>query len=176
MKLKNALLWKCGSLKKKTFFVICEITFHLETYVSILCLNLVTLIIIYNFYASTQLPHRARIILQNEFIFIFKLFLHSFSLFKDIKSVPNYFITDVLHSLFICYQVGSRRVIQVACLLMLLQGIFNKFGALFIIIPEPVIGGIFCVMFGMITAFGNECILKMPYAPLILIYIYPPKL
>lgn len=51
-------------------------------------------------------------------------------------------------------KVGSRRVIQFACLIMLLQGIFNKFGALFMIIPEPIVGGIFCVMFGMITAFG----------------------
>ncbi|XP_017305007.1 solute carrier family 23 member 2 isoform X5 [Diaphorina citri] len=51
-------------------------------------------------------------------------------------------------------KVGSRRVIQYACALMLLQGIINKFGAVFIIIPEPVVGGIFCVMFGMIAAFG----------------------
>ncbi|XP_054284348.1 solute carrier family 23 member 1 isoform X2 [Macrosteles quadrilineatus] len=51
-------------------------------------------------------------------------------------------------------KVGSRRVIQYACVLMLLQGVINKFGAFFIIIPEPVVGGIFCVMFGMITAFG----------------------
>ncbi|KAK7586119.1 hypothetical protein V9T40_003995 [Parthenolecanium corni] len=51
-------------------------------------------------------------------------------------------------------KVGSRRVIQVACLIMLFQGVFNKFGAFFIIIPEPIIGGIFCVMFGMITAYG----------------------
>lgn len=51
-------------------------------------------------------------------------------------------------------KVGSRRVIQWACLLMILQGVINKFGAAFIIIPEPVVGGIFCIMFGMITAFG----------------------
>uniref|UniRef100_A0A8D8RSW4 Solute carrier family 23 member 2 n=1 Tax=Cacopsylla melanoneura TaxID=428564 RepID=A0A8D8RSW4_9HEMI len=51
-------------------------------------------------------------------------------------------------------KVGSRRVIQYACALMLLQGVINKFGAVFIIIPEPVVGGIFCVMFGMIAAFG----------------------
>lgn len=52
-------------------------------------------------------------------------------------------------------KVGSRRVIQYACVLMILQGVINKFGAIFIIIPQPVVGGIFCVMFGMITAFGN---------------------
>ncbi|XP_073988001.1 solute carrier family 23 member 1 isoform X2 [Rhodnius prolixus] len=51
-------------------------------------------------------------------------------------------------------KIGSRRVIQYACILMILQGVINKFGALFIIIPQPVVGGIFCVMFGMIAAFG----------------------
>lgn len=51
-------------------------------------------------------------------------------------------------------KVGSRRVIQWACVLMILQGVISKFGAVFIIIPEPIVGGIFCVMFGMICAFG----------------------
>ncbi|XP_066596965.1 solute carrier family 23 member 1 isoform X2 [Prorops nasuta] len=51
-------------------------------------------------------------------------------------------------------KVGSRRVIQWACALMILQGIVSKFAAIFIIIPEPIVGGIFCVMFGMICAFG----------------------
>ncbi|XP_018056966.1 PREDICTED: solute carrier family 23 member 1 [Atta colombica] len=51
-------------------------------------------------------------------------------------------------------KVGSRRVIQWACFLMLLQGVISKFGAVFIIIPEPIVGGIFCIMFGMICAFG----------------------
>ncbi|XP_012220241.1 solute carrier family 23 member 1 isoform X1 [Linepithema humile] len=51
-------------------------------------------------------------------------------------------------------KVGSRRVIQWACFLMILQGVISKFGAVFIIIPEPIVGGIFCVMFGMICAFG----------------------
>uniref|UniRef100_A0A182XWU4 Uncharacterized protein n=1 Tax=Anopheles stephensi TaxID=30069 RepID=A0A182XWU4_ANOST len=51
-------------------------------------------------------------------------------------------------------KVGSRRVIQWAAFIMILQGVLNKFGAAFIMIPDPVVGGIFCVMFGMITAFG----------------------
>ncbi|KAG8042724.1 hypothetical protein G9C98_005364 [Cotesia typhae] len=51
-------------------------------------------------------------------------------------------------------KVGSRRVIQWACVLMVLQGLISKFSAVFIIIPEPIVGGIFCVMFGMIAAFG----------------------
>lgn len=33
-------------------------------------------------------------------------------------------------------------------------GVLSKFGALFITIPEPIIGGIFCVLFGMIAATG----------------------
>ncbi|ETN66964.1 solute carrier family 23 member 2 [Anopheles darlingi] len=51
-------------------------------------------------------------------------------------------------------RVGSRRVIQWAAAIMIVQGVLSKFGAIFIMIPDPVVGGIFCVMFGMIIAFG----------------------
>ncbi|XP_049305370.1 solute carrier family 23 member 2 [Bactrocera dorsalis] len=51
-------------------------------------------------------------------------------------------------------KVGSRRVIQWASLIMIVQGVIGKFGAVFIMIPDSVVGGIFCVMFGMIIAFG----------------------
>jgi len=51
-------------------------------------------------------------------------------------------------------KVGSRRVIQAAALMMLFFGVLSKLGALFITIPEPIIGGGFCVMFGMIAATG----------------------
>ncbi|XP_028157855.1 solute carrier family 23 member 2 isoform X1 [Ostrinia furnacalis] len=51
-------------------------------------------------------------------------------------------------------KVGSRRVVQWAAGLMVLQGVVGKLGAVFIIIPQPIIGGLFCVMFGMIAAFG----------------------
>lgn len=51
-------------------------------------------------------------------------------------------------------KIGSRRVIQWAALVMIIQGLFGKLGALFILIPDPVIGGVFCTMFGLITAFG----------------------
>lgn len=37
---------------------------------------------------------------------------------------------------------------------MIVQGVINKFGAVFIMVPDPVVGGIFCVMFGMTAAFG----------------------
>lgn len=62
---------------------------------------------------------------------------------------------EIHHQLFAHkMQIGSRRVIQWAALIMILQGVINKFGAVFIMIPDPVVGGLFCVMFGMITAFG----------------------
>ncbi|XP_059178848.1 solute carrier family 23 member 1-like [Physella acuta] len=51
-------------------------------------------------------------------------------------------------------KVGSRVVIQVAGCLMLVLGCLGKFGALFVTIPEPVVGGLFYVMFGMVGAVG----------------------
>jgi len=45
-------------------------------------------------------------------------------------------------------QVGSRRVVQVGALIMLILGCLGKFGALFVTIPDPVIGGMFLVTFG----------------------------
>ena len=50
--------------------------------------------------------------------------------------------------------MGSRRVVQFGALVMLLFGVLGKFGALFTTIPEPIVGGVFMVMFGMITAVG----------------------
>ncbi|XP_078347816.1 solute carrier family 23 member 2-like [Oculina patagonica] len=51
-------------------------------------------------------------------------------------------------------KVGSLRVIQYAGLVMMTFGVLGKFGALFVTIPEPIIGGVFMVMFGMITSVG----------------------
>ncbi|MGH0167066.1 UNVERIFIED_CONTAM: hypothetical protein FKN15_071624 [Acipenser sinensis] len=51
-------------------------------------------------------------------------------------------------------EVGSRLLLQYADLLMIFLGLFGKFGAIFITIPIPVIGGMFMVMFGMIAAVG----------------------
>ena len=53
-------------------------------------------------------------------------------------------------------KVGSRRVVQVMACMLLVFGVLSKFGALFITIPEPIMGGMFCVMFGMITATGAQ--------------------
>lgn len=51
-------------------------------------------------------------------------------------------------------KVGSLRVIQVGGFLFMIFGMLGKFGALFVTIPDPIIGGVFMVMFGMITAVG----------------------
>jgi len=37
---------------------------------------------------------------------------------------------------------------------MIVFGLLSKFGAFFLTMPEPIVGGIFCVMFGMITSVG----------------------
>ncbi|XP_022255137.1 solute carrier family 23 member 2-like [Limulus polyphemus] len=51
-------------------------------------------------------------------------------------------------------RVGSRRVVQYGALIMMIFGMLGKFGALFVTIPDPIIGGIFCVMFSIVTAVG----------------------
>ena len=43
---------------------------------------------------------------------------------------------------------------QIGAICMIALGILGKFGALFSTIPDPVVGGVFCCMFGMITAVG----------------------
>ncbi|KAL6033355.1 hypothetical protein STEG23_021055 [Scotinomys teguina] len=51
-------------------------------------------------------------------------------------------------------KVGSRLVIVTAGCVLLLMGMFGKIGAAFATIPTPVIGGMFLVMFGVISAVG----------------------
>nr|XP_008256371.1 solute carrier family 23 member 1 [Oryctolagus cuniculus] len=51
-------------------------------------------------------------------------------------------------------RVGSRMVIVAAGCVLLLMGVLGKIGAAFATIPTPVIGGMFLVMFGVITAVG----------------------
>ncbi|KAF3851272.1 hypothetical protein F7725_013044 [Dissostichus mawsoni] len=51
-------------------------------------------------------------------------------------------------------KVGSRRVIQYGAAMMVLLGLVGKFSALFASLPDPVLGALFCTLFGMITAVG----------------------
>ncbi|XP_029985119.1 solute carrier family 23 member 1-like [Sphaeramia orbicularis] len=51
-------------------------------------------------------------------------------------------------------RVGSRTVIFLSGVLMILMGMLGKIGAIFSTIPTPVMGGVFLIMFGVITAAG----------------------
>ncbi|XP_060892677.1 xan_ur_permease domain-containing protein [Labrus mixtus] len=51
-------------------------------------------------------------------------------------------------------KVGSRMVIVAGGVLMVIMGLFGKVGAIFTTIPSPVVGGMFLVMFGVISAAG----------------------
>ncbi|CAL8268608.1 unnamed protein product [Merluccius merluccius] len=51
-------------------------------------------------------------------------------------------------------KVGSRRVVQCGAVIMVLLGSVGKFTALFSSLPDPILGGMFCTLFGMITAVG----------------------
>lgn len=51
-------------------------------------------------------------------------------------------------------RVGSRRVIVYGALCMLVFGAVAKFGAVFASIPKPIVGGMYCALFGMIAAVG----------------------
>lgn len=45
-------------------------------------------------------------------------------------------------------QVGSRRVVQYGAAIMLVLGTIGKFTALFASLPDPILGGMFCTLFG----------------------------
>ena len=51
-------------------------------------------------------------------------------------------------------RVGARRVVQAGGVIMIVLGMVSKFGALFTTIPSPIVGGMYCAMFGMIASVG----------------------
>jgi xanthine/uracil permease len=51
-------------------------------------------------------------------------------------------------------RVASRRVVQVAAILLLLYGLSPKLGALLVLIPRPIVGAVFLVICGMIATVG----------------------
>ncbi len=59
-------------------------------------------------------------------------------------------------------RVASRRVVQVAALLLLLYGLSPKVGALLVVIPRPVVGAVFLVICGMIAATGLRLLASGP--------------
>lgn len=51
-------------------------------------------------------------------------------------------------------KVGSRSVMHIAGFILVLLGFVAKFGSIFVTLPSPVLGGIYFVIFGMISAVG----------------------
>ena len=45
-------------------------------------------------------------------------------------------------------QCGSRSVVLLSTAFMLIFAVINKFGALFVTMPDPIIGATFFVLFG----------------------------
>ncbi|MEE9212829.1 MAG: solute carrier family 23 protein [Phycisphaeraceae bacterium] len=57
-------------------------------------------------------------------------------------------------------KVGSRYVVQIGAVVLILLGFFSKFGALAATIPGPVVGGLYCALFGLISAVGIQQLAK----------------
>ena len=54
--------------------------------------------------------------------------------------------------------MGSRRVIQAGAIIMLILSLLNKFCAVFVTIPDPIVGGVYFVMFGkLILIIITDC-------------------
>ena len=54
-------------------------------------------------------------------------------------------------SILSVFKVGSRRVMQVCAIIMISLSVLGKFCAVFVTIPDPILGGIYIVMFGMLN-------------------------
>lgn len=59
-------------------------------------------------------------------------------------------------------KVASRFVVIISGVILVIMGIFPKFGALVAIMPNPVLGGAGIIMFGMVFAAGAKTILDVP--------------
>ncbi len=57
-------------------------------------------------------------------------------------------------------KVASRWVVQVGGVILILLGIFGKFGGFAAAIPGPVVGGLYCALFGLIAAVGIQQLAK----------------
>jgi uracil-xanthine permease len=51
-------------------------------------------------------------------------------------------------------RVASRHVVRVGATVMIILAFVGKFGAVFTTIPEPIVGAMYCGLFGMIAAVG----------------------
>ncbi|MFQ6087825.1 MAG: uracil-xanthine permease family protein [Candidatus Methanofastidiosia archaeon] len=51
-------------------------------------------------------------------------------------------------------RVASRHVVRVGATIMLILGVVGKFGGIFATIPSPIVGAMYCGLFGMIASVG----------------------
>ncbi|MFQ5692746.1 MAG: uracil-xanthine permease family protein, partial [Nitrospinota bacterium] len=49
-------------------------------------------------------------------------------------------------------RVASRRVVVIAGIILIVVGLISKFGAIIATIPAPMVGGLYCALFGLISA------------------------
>ena len=57
-------------------------------------------------------------------------------------------------------KVASRWVVQIGGVILIVLGIFGKFGGFAAAIPGPVVGGLYCALFGLISAIGVQQLAK----------------
>ncbi|MFQ5350863.1 MAG: uracil-xanthine permease family protein, partial [Thermoanaerobaculia bacterium] len=57
-------------------------------------------------------------------------------------------------------KVASRYVVQIGGVILIVLGIFGKFGGFAAAIPGPVVGGLYCALFGLISAIGVQQLAK----------------
>lgn len=60
-------------------------------------------------------------------------------------------------------KVASRFVVVISGIILMLLGIFPKFGALIAIMPNPVLGGAGIIMFGVVAAAGIKTVKDVPF-------------
>ena len=66
---------------------------------------------------------------------------------------PDSLETDLLVALT---RVASRYVVILAAAILVLLGLVAKFGAVVATIPPPIVGGLYCTLFGLIAAIGLQ--------------------
>jgi len=57
-------------------------------------------------------------------------------------------------------RVASRYVVTIAAVVLIVLGAFAKFGAVVATIPQPIVGGLYCSLFGLIAAVGVQQLAK----------------
>ncbi|HEX6338820.1 MAG TPA: solute carrier family 23 protein [Jiangellaceae bacterium] len=57
-------------------------------------------------------------------------------------------------------KVASRRVVYIAAGILIVLGLIAKFGAVIATIPSPIVGGLYCTLFGLIASIGLSNLLQ----------------